>query len=54
MAAYLGWRVLVDFIKPQPLFHGLNVIQWACLAGLVALGIAELMGESPAEVALVR
>jgi prolipoprotein diacylglyceryltransferase len=54
MAAYLGWRVLVDFIKPQPLWHGLNVIQWACLAGLVALGIAELMGESPAEVALVR
>jgi prolipoprotein diacylglyceryltransferase len=37
MAAYLTWRLLIDFIKPQPLFHGLNLIQWACLAGLLAL-----------------
>ena len=37
LAAYLTWRFLIDFIKPQPLFHGLNLIQWACLAGLLAL-----------------
>jgi phosphatidylglycerol:prolipoprotein diacylglycerol transferase len=35
--AYLTWRLVIDFIKPQPLIHGLNLIQWACLAGLLAL-----------------
>ena len=37
MAAYLAWRFLVDFIKPQPLHYGLNLIQWACLLGLLSL-----------------
>jgi phosphatidylglycerol---prolipoprotein diacylglyceryl transferase len=37
LAAYLGWRLLIDFIKPQPLHFGLNLIQWACLVGLIAL-----------------
>jgi len=37
LGSYLAWRFLIDFIKPQPLAHGLNMIQWACLAGLVAL-----------------
>jgi phosphatidylglycerol---prolipoprotein diacylglyceryl transferase len=37
LAAYLGWRLLIDFIKPQPLHYGLNLIQWACVAGLLAL-----------------
>jgi len=41
LAAYLGWRLVVDFIKPQPVVHGLDVIQWACLAGLVGLGVGE-------------
>jgi phosphatidylglycerol:prolipoprotein diacylglycerol transferase len=41
MAAYLSWRFLIDFLKPQPLVHGLNMIQFACLAGLAALVIAE-------------
>lgn len=41
LAAYLGWRLLVDFIKPQPVVHGLDVIQWACLMGLVALAFCE-------------
>ena len=35
--AYLLWRLVIDFIKPQPLLHGLNLIQWACVAGLLAL-----------------
>ena len=38
MGSYLSWRLLVDFIKPQPLVGGLNMIQWACVAGLVAVG----------------
>nr|WP_218892105.1 prolipoprotein diacylglyceryl transferase family protein [Granulicella arctica] len=37
LAAYLAWRLLIDFIKPQPLVHGLNFIQWSCIAGLLAL-----------------
>ena len=43
LAAYLGWRVVIDFIKPQPLWHGLEVIQWACLVGLLGLGMGEVM-----------
>lgn len=37
VAAYLTWRLAIDFIKPQPDHYGLNLIQWACLAGLFAL-----------------
>jgi phosphatidylglycerol:prolipoprotein diacylglycerol transferase len=37
LGAYLTWRLVVDFIKPQPLVHGMNLIQWSCVAGLVAL-----------------
>ena len=37
LAAYLGWRVAIDFIKPQPLVHGMNLIQWSCVAGLTLL-----------------
>jgi phosphatidylglycerol:prolipoprotein diacylglycerol transferase len=37
LAAYLAWRLAIDFIKPQPLHHGLNFIQWACIGGLLAL-----------------
>jgi phosphatidylglycerol---prolipoprotein diacylglyceryl transferase len=44
MATYLGWRFLIDFLKPQPLVGGMNVIQWACIAGLLALGIGEIEG----------
>ncbi len=43
LAAYLAWRVVIDFLKPQPLVAGMNVIQWACLAGLCVLGISSLM-----------
>ena len=37
LAAYLGWRFLADFLKPQPLLAGLNLIQWTCAAGLAVL-----------------
>ncbi len=40
MACYLGWRLAIDFLKPQPLLHGLNLIQWTCAAGL---GIVALL-----------
>jgi phosphatidylglycerol:prolipoprotein diacylglycerol transferase len=36
LVAYLAWRLLIDFLKPQPLIYGLNLIQWACVAGIVA------------------
>ncbi|HEY3704668.1 MAG TPA: prolipoprotein diacylglyceryl transferase family protein [Terracidiphilus sp.] len=39
MAGYLGWRFAIDFLKPQPLVGGINLIQWACLAGLCALAL---------------
>jgi phosphatidylglycerol:prolipoprotein diacylglycerol transferase len=42
LAAYLAWRVAIDFLKPQPLAYGLNVIQWACLFGLGILGVLSL------------
>jgi phosphatidylglycerol:prolipoprotein diacylglycerol transferase len=39
VAFYLGWRLGIDFLKPQPLLHGLNLIQWACATGLVILAL---------------
>jgi phosphatidylglycerol:prolipoprotein diacylglycerol transferase len=36
MVGYLGWRLAVEFIKPDPpLVMGLTAIQVACVAGLV-------------------
>jgi phosphatidylglycerol---prolipoprotein diacylglyceryl transferase len=36
MAAYLAWRLAVEFIKPvEPFALGLSAIQWACALGLV-------------------
>jgi phosphatidylglycerol---prolipoprotein diacylglyceryl transferase len=37
LASYLAWRVAIDFLKPQPLIHGLNLIQWSCIGGLLLL-----------------
>jgi prolipoprotein diacylglyceryltransferase len=37
LGSYLAWRVFIDFFKPQPLIHGLNLIQWSCLAGILVL-----------------
>jgi phosphatidylglycerol---prolipoprotein diacylglyceryl transferase len=39
LAAYLTFRLAIDFLKPQPLIAGMNLIQWACVAGLVALAL---------------
>jgi len=43
MASYLTWRLLIDFLKPQPLVGGMNLIQWACVAGLVIITLEELL-----------
>ncbi len=32
---YCGWRVLVDFLKPDPRFGGMSAIQWACAGAMV-------------------
>lgn len=37
LGGYLAWRLAIDFLKPQPLVGGMNLIQWACVAGLCAL-----------------
>jgi len=42
LASYLAWRVIIDFLKPQPLLHGLNLIQWSCLAGILLLILDEI------------
>jgi hypothetical protein len=42
LGSYLAWRVAIDFLKPQPLIHGLNLIQWSCLAGIAFLVLDEM------------
>jgi prolipoprotein diacylglyceryltransferase len=49
MAAYLTWRLVIDFLKPQPLVGGMNVIQWACVAGVAAVGVVELTDRRKSE-----
>jgi prolipoprotein diacylglyceryltransferase len=34
LGSYLAWRLVIDFLKPQPLIAGMNLIQWCCLAGI--------------------
>ncbi len=41
LGSYLAWRLAIDFLKPQPLIHGLNLIQWSCLAGIAFLILDE-------------
>lgn len=40
LASYLAWRLSIDFLKPQPVIHGLDVIQWASFAGLSVLALS--------------
>ena len=42
LGSYLAWRLAIDFLKPQPLIHGLNLIQWSCLAGIALLVLDEI------------
>ncbi len=52
MTAYLSFRLLVDFLKPQPLVGGMNLIQWACVGGLVVLAWAARKREQGGSVAV--
>jgi len=42
LGSYLAWRVAIDFLKPQPLIYGMNLIQWCCVAGLAFLALDAL------------
>ncbi len=44
LGGYLAWRAAIDFLKPQPLIGGLNLIQWSCLAGMLLLVFDQLRG----------
>jgi len=44
LGSYLAWRVVVDFLKPQPWMGGLNLIQWSCLAGILLLVLDWVFG----------
>jgi phosphatidylglycerol---prolipoprotein diacylglyceryl transferase len=35
MVGYNGWRLAIDFLKPDPRYFGMNSIQWACLLVLL-------------------
>ena len=35
MVVYLGFRLLLELVKPGEPIAGLNAIQWVCLATLV-------------------
>jgi prolipoprotein diacylglyceryltransferase len=35
LVSYLGWRFVIDFLKPEPSFLGLSSIQWACALALL-------------------
>ena len=35
MVGYFGWRLCIDFLKPDPKFLLLNSLQWACVAMLL-------------------
>ena len=49
IGSYLLWRLLIDFLKPQPLVHGLNMIQWACVVGLAAVVVGAFTTRSRPE-----
>ncbi|MGD0892757.1 MAG: prolipoprotein diacylglyceryl transferase family protein [Terracidiphilus sp.] len=52
LGGYLAWRAAIDFLKPQPLIGGLNLIQWSCLAGILLLVLDEVIPRRRAHEAL--
>lgn len=38
LVSYLSWRLMIDFLKPEPAFAGLSAIQWACALALLFYG----------------
>ena len=49
MSSYLGFRFFIGFLKPQPIVGGLNLIQWACLAGLGILTVPTILSTGRGE-----
>ena len=43
LTGYLAWRIAIDFLKPQPLILGMNLIQWSAAVGLCALAVLRWM-----------
>ena len=35
MVGYMGWRFVIDFVKPGVALAGLTSLQWACFGMLV-------------------
>jgi prolipoprotein diacylglyceryltransferase len=54
LATYLVFRLLIDFLKPQPLIAGMNLIQWACVAGLATMLAIEVLRPPRNERGIVR
>lgn len=44
LGSYLVWRVVIDFLKPQPLIGGMNLIQWSCMVGILFLALHFILG----------
>ena len=44
LGSYLAWRIAIDFLKPQPLVAGMNLIQWCCVAGIFLLIADKFVG----------
>ena len=45
LGGYLAWRIAIDFLKPQPLIEGMNLIQWSCVAGILFLVLDWILGK---------
>ena len=56
LASYFAFRLLVDFLKPDPppVFLHLTTIQWACVAGLIYYALVFSNDERHASVPLLR
>jgi prolipoprotein diacylglyceryltransferase len=56
LASYFAFRLLVDFLKPDPppIFLHLTTIQWACIAGLIYYALVFSNDERSAAVPLLR
>ena len=56
LASYLAFRLLVDFLKPEPrpILLGMSAIQWACLAGLIYYALVLSNDQRHASVPLLR
>jgi prolipoprotein diacylglyceryltransferase len=48
LGSYLAWRIVIDFLKPQPLVAGMNVIQWAAVGGIFLLVLDWAVGRREA------